>query len=58
MIKFEAYSPLSLSSLIRRITNVSSGIKMGETAGYHWEVCIDKLEFNEDGTIKPVQPTH
>ncbi|WP_171682917.1 family 43 glycosylhydrolase [Paenibacillus planticolens] len=25
--------------------------------GYHREVCIDKLEFNADGTIKPVVPT-
>ncbi len=25
--------------------------------GYHREVCIDKLEFNEDGTIKQVMPT-
>lgn len=26
--------------------------------GVHREVCIDRLEFNEDGTIKPVVPTH
>lgn len=26
--------------------------------GVHCEVCIDKMEFNEDGTIKPVIPTH
>lgn len=26
--------------------------------GYHREVCIDRLEFNADGTIKPVKPTH
>lgn len=25
--------------------------------GVHRQVCIDKLEFNEDGTIKPVVPT-
>lgn len=25
--------------------------------GIHREVCIDRLEFNEDGTIKPVEPT-
>ena len=25
--------------------------------GYHREVCIDRLEFNADGTIKPVTPT-
>lgn len=34
-----------------------NGIKMGEAAGYHREVCIDKMEFNEDGSIKPVFPT-
>lgn len=33
------------------------GIKMGKDAGYNREVCIDKLEFNEDGTIKTVVPT-
>lgn len=26
--------------------------------GVHREVCIDKLEFNADGTIKRVMPTH
>jgi hypothetical protein len=26
--------------------------------GIHREVCIDKMEFNEDDTIKPVIPTH
>ncbi len=25
--------------------------------GYHRQVCIDRMEFNDDGTIKPVQPT-
>lgn len=34
-----------------------NGINMGEAAGYNREVCIDKLEFNEDGSIKQVQPT-
>lgn len=34
------------------------GIKMGEAAGYNREVCIDKLEFNADGSIKPTTPTH
>lgn len=34
------------------------GIGMGQAAGYHREVCIDKLEFNPDGSIKPVVPTH
>lgn len=32
-------------------------IKLGWSAGYNREVCIDKLEFNEDGTIKPVIPS-
>lgn len=35
-----------------------TGIKMGEAGGFHREVCIDKLEFNPDGTIKQVTPTH
>lgn len=35
-----------------------TGIKMGRAGGFHREVCIDKLEFNPDGTIKQVQPTH
>lgn len=26
--------------------------------GYHREVCIDRMEFNPDGTIRPVVPTH
>ena len=34
------------------------GIKMGDAAGYNREVCIDKLEFNEDGSIRQVVPTH
>jgi len=33
------------------------GIKMGRAAGFHREVCIDKLEFNPDGSIRPVVPT-
>lgn len=37
--------------------NRPNGIKMGESAGFHREVCIDKLEFNEDGTIRKVIPT-
>ena len=37
--------------------NRPNGIKMGEAAGYHREVSIDKLEFNEDGSIKKVIPT-
>jgi hypothetical protein len=27
------------------------GIKMGDSAGFHREVCIDKLEFDKDGKI-------
>jgi beta-xylosidase len=34
------------------------GIKMGDEAGFHREVCIDRLEFNPDGSIRPVVPTH
>lgn len=34
------------------------GILMGRAAGYNREVCIDKLEFRSDGSIKPVKPTH
>ena len=26
--------------------------------GFHREVCIDKMDFNADGTIRPVIPTH
>lgn len=34
------------------------GISMhGDSAGYFREVCIDKLEFNADGSVKKVQPT-
>lgn len=32
-------------------------IKLGWSAGYNREICIDRLEFNEDGTIKPVKTT-
>ncbi|KFF03411.1 family 43 glycosylhydrolase [Flavobacterium reichenbachii] len=35
-----------------------NGIKMGRAGGFHREVCIDKLEFNPDGSIKQVIPTH
>jgi arabinoxylan arabinofuranohydrolase len=34
-----------------------NGVNMGESAGYNREVCIDMLEFNEDGSIKQVTPT-
>lgn len=33
------------------------GIAMGDAAGYNREVCIDKLEFNADGSIKKVIPS-
>ncbi|MFN8252477.1 MAG: family 43 glycosylhydrolase [Ferruginibacter sp.] len=38
--------------------NYPNGINMGRAAGYNREVCIDKMEFNADGSIKIVQPTH
>lgn len=34
-----------------------TGITMGDAAGFHREVCMDKMEFNEDGSIKKVTPT-
>lgn len=33
------------------------GLKRGWSAGYYREVCIDRLYFNEDGTLQPVKPT-
>lgn len=33
-------------------------VKMGRAAGYHREVCIDRMDFNPDGSIKQVYPTH
>ncbi len=38
--------------------NYPEGITMGDAAGYNREVCIDKLTFNTDGTIREVIPTH
>ena len=35
-----------------------NGINMGNNAGFHRETCIDKMEFNTDGTIKQIVPTH
>ena len=32
-------------------------IKADEQPGVHREVCIDRMEFNADGTIKPVTPS-
>ena len=37
--------------------NRPKGITMGDAAGYNREVCIDKMEFNPDGSIKKVVPT-
>lgn len=37
--------------------NRPKGIIMGEAAGYNREVCIDRLYFNDDGTIQQVKPT-
>ena len=37
--------------------NRPNGINMGEAAGYNREVCIDKMFFNKDGSIKEVVPT-
>jgi len=34
-----------------------NSVNMGWPAGYHREVCIDRLEFNPDGTIKTIEPT-
>jgi arabinoxylan arabinofuranohydrolase len=38
--------------------NFPKGITMGGAAGFNREVCIDKMEFNDDGSIKQVTPTH
>ena len=38
--------------------NYPRGIGMGRDAGYHREVCIDRLEFSPDGAIRRVTPTH
>jgi len=38
--------------------NYPKGITQGSAAGYNREVCIDKMEFNADGSIKQVIPTH
>ena len=31
---------------------------LNDGPGYHREVCIDRMYFNQDGTIKRVTPTH
>ena len=33
-------------------------IERRQDPGVHREVCIDRMYFNEDGTIQPVKPTH
>ncbi|MGB3105335.1 family 43 glycosylhydrolase [Sphingobacterium siyangense] len=35
-----------------------NGIKMGEAAGFHREVCIDPLYFDEEGRVLRVVPSH
>jgi beta-xylosidase len=37
--------------------NRPNGINMGRPAGFHREVCIDKLEFDDAGNILQVKPT-
>ena len=37
--------------------NKPNGIKMGDAAGFNREVCIDEMNFNEDGSIIQVKPT-
>ena len=38
--------------------NYPKGATQGDAAGYNREVCIDRMEFNADGSIKQVKPTH
>lgn len=38
--------------------NYPRGIGMGRDAGYHREVCIDRMDFTSDGSIRRVTPTH
>lgn len=38
--------------------NYPNGITMGRAAGYNRKVCIDKLTFNADGSIRQTKPTH
>ncbi len=33
-------------------------MKNGKGPGFHREVCIDRMQFNPDGTIHPIEPTH
>lgn len=34
-----------------------NAIRMGWAAGYHREVCMDRMEFDKDGKIKVIEPT-
>ncbi len=36
---------------------VPEGIRMGSSAGFHRETCIDRLKFDDSGRITRVQPT-
>lgn len=38
--------------------NYPKGITMGDAAGFNREVCIDKLEFDKEGNILLIKPTH
>lgn len=38
--------------------NYPNGIRMGDAAGFHREVCMDRLYFDANGQIVPVIPTH
>ena len=38
--------------------NYPNGITMGDAAGFNREVCIDKIEFDKEGNILPIKPTH
>ncbi|RZJ73825.1 family 43 glycosylhydrolase [Flavobacterium sp.] len=37
--------------------NIPNGAKMGDAAGFHREVCIDKMTFSKDGKIEKITPT-
>lgn len=37
--------------------SIPDGITMGDAAGYHREVCMDKMVFTKEGLIEPVKPS-
>lgn len=37
--------------------SIPNGIKMGDAAGFHREVCIDPLQFDAEGNILPINPS-